>query len=165
MVAPLPDRWSIDYRSRKIPLKHGQLHGFFRRVLQLHLCLIYFFGGLAKSFGPGWWTGESIWRALAHPPFNVMAPESLVHWRALFPIASISTVLLEIAYPFLIWSRYTRRVWLPGILIMHVGIGLFMGMYLFGLVMIILNLAAFGSDLIRSDSAAAASNLPDPACP
>src|SRR5207249_1002629 len=48
MVAPLPDRWSMDYRSRKIPLKNGQLHGFFRRVLQLHLCLIYFFGGLAK---------------------------------------------------------------------------------------------------------------------
>jgi len=161
MVAPLPDRWSMDYRSRKIPLKNGQLHGFFRRVLQLHLCLIYFFGGLAKSFGAGWWTGESIWRAFAHPPFNVIAPETLVHWRFLFPIASISTVLLEIGYPFLMWPRYTRRVWLLGILIMHVGIGLLMRMYLFASIMIILNLAAFGPGLIRRRLVTAAPKLAD----
>lgn len=163
MVAPLPDSWSLDYRSRKVPLKNGQLQGFFRRILQLHLCLIYFFGGLAKSLGAGWWTGESIWRALAQPPFNVLAPETLVHWRFLFPIASVSVVLLEIAYPFLIWPRYTRRIWLVGILVMHLGIGLFMGMYLFATVMIVLNLAAFGTDLIRSDSATEVLKLPDPA--
>jgi hypothetical protein len=34
---------------------------------------------------------------------------------------------------------------------MHVGIGLTMGMYLFAFIMIILNLAAFGPDLIRAD--------------
>ena len=144
MLAPLPDRWSIDYRSRKIALKDRQLHGFFRRVLQLHLCLIYFFGGLAKCLGSGWWTGEAIWRALALPPFNVIAPEILVRWRILFPVASIGTALLEIGYCFFIWPRATRRLWLIGILFMHLAIGLAMGMYLFAIVMIVLNLAAFG---------------------
>jgi hypothetical protein len=32
---------------------------------------------------------------------------------------------------------------------MHIAIGLTMGLYLFSLIMIILNLAAFGPDLIR----------------
>jgi Vitamin K-dependent gamma-carboxylase len=151
MFAPLPDRWSIDHRSRNIALKDRQLHGFFRRVLQLHLCLIYFFGGLAKGLGIGWWTGESIWRALVHPPFNVIPSEILVRWRILFPIMSVATVLLEVAYPFFIWPRSTRRAWLIGIFAMHLGIGLGMGMYLFALVMIILNLAAFGSGVLWRD--------------
>jgi hypothetical protein len=43
--------------------------------------------------------------------------------------------------------KKTRLVWLVGILAMHVAIGLTMGMYLFALIMIILNLAAFGPDL------------------
>jgi len=52
--------------------------------------------------------------------------------------------LLEIGYVFLIWRRGIGRVWLIAVLIMHVGIGLTMGMYLFASIMIILNLAAFG---------------------
>ena len=36
---------------------------------------------------------------------------------------------------------------------MHVGIGLTMGMYLFAFIMIVLNVAAFGPDLIRTEHA------------
>jgi hypothetical protein len=60
---------------------------------------------------------------------------------------------LEIGYPFFIWNSKTRKIWLIGICAMHVGIGLTMGMYLFAFVMIVLNVAAFGS---RSDSHRAA---------
>jgi hypothetical protein len=42
--------------------------------------------------------------------------------------------------------KKTRFVWLVCILGMHIAIGLTMGMYLFALVMIVLNLAAFGAD-------------------
>jgi hypothetical protein len=42
--------------------------------------------------------------------------------------------------------KKTRLVWLVGILGMHIAIGLTMGMYLFALIMIVLNLAAFGID-------------------
>jgi hypothetical protein len=40
--------------------------------------------------------------------------------------------------------KKTRLVWLVCILAMHAAIGLLMGLYLFALVMIVLNLAAFG---------------------
>jgi hypothetical protein len=56
---------------------------------------------------------------------------------------------LEIGYPFFIWHEKTRKIWLIGICAMHVGIGLAMGMYLFAFVMIVLNVAAFGTGLIR----------------
>lgn len=144
MLSPLPDRCSVDYKFRKVGLKNPQLLGLFRRVLQIHLCIIYFFGGLAKFAGPGWWNGNSLWRALTQIPFNIISPEILVKWKDLFPLVGISVWLIEIGYPLLIWSKRTRNIWLICVIIMHVAIGLMMGMYLFALVMIVLNVAAFG---------------------
>jgi hypothetical protein len=149
MLSPLPDRSALDHRLRKIPLKNPDLHGFFRRVLQLHLCVIYFSGGIMKSLGKGWWTGESIWRALTRPPFNIVPPEWILSWKAILPLAGIAVCVLETGYVVFIWPKKTRPIWLIGIVGMHIGIGLTMGLYLFSLVMIILNLAAFGPDLIR----------------
>ncbi len=147
MLSPLPDRYSLDWRLRKSRSKDPQPLGFWHRVLQLHLCLIYFFSGLTKCLGSGWWNGSSVWRALIRPPFSVIDPEILVRWRYVFPIAGVCICLLETAYPLFIWSRSTRKTWLICICAMHAGIGLTMGMYLFALIMIILNVAAFGAVL------------------
>ena len=94
MLSPLPDRYSLDWRLRKSQPKNPQLLGFWRRVLQLHLCIIYFFSGLTKCLGRGWWNGSSVWRALIRPPFNVIDPEILVRWKYLFPVAGIFICLL-----------------------------------------------------------------------
>jgi hypothetical protein len=147
MLAPFPDRYALDRKLWNSPIKDRHLHGFFRRVLQLHLCLIYFFSGLAKCLGTGWWNGENMWRALTRPPFNVVPVHIVISWQALLPLAGIAVWTLEMGYPFLIWPRKTRAIWLVGVLAMHVAIGLTMGLYLFALIMIILNVAAFGSDL------------------
>jgi hypothetical protein len=144
MLSPLPDRYSLDRQWRHWPLKDRQLLGFFRRVLQAHLCLIYFFSGLTKCLGSGWWDGSNIWRALISPPSNIIAPELLVRLKYLFPVAGVFICILETGYPFLIWGRRTRKIWLICICGMHIAIGLTMGMYLFALVMIVLNAAAFG---------------------
>ena len=146
MISPLPDTLSLDRILRKATPKDPQFTGLLRRVLQIHLCIIYFFSGLSKCLGPGWWNGDSLWRALTHPPFNVIPPEILVKWSDLFPLVGISVWLIEIGYPVLIWTKKTRNVWLFFVVGMHLAIGLTMGMYLFALVMIVLNLAAFGPD-------------------
>jgi hypothetical protein len=151
MLSPLPDRFSIDGRLRDLRPQDPQFLGFWRRVVQLHLCIIYFFSGLSKCLGSGWWNGSSVWRALIRPPFNVIDPEILVRWNYLFPLAGILICLLEFGYPFLIWARRTRKIWVLSICGMHVAIGLMMGMYLFSLIMIVLNVAAFGSGLFRAE--------------
>jgi hypothetical protein len=146
MIAPLPDRWAADSWLRNRSRKDNHLQGFHRRILQLHLCLIYFFSGITKCAGAGWWNGTSIWNALIRPPFNLLSPETLIAWKHLFPILSISVCLLETAYPFFIWLRKTRVLWLVAVMTMHLAIGLAMGLYLFALVMITLNIAAFGAE-------------------
>jgi HTTM domain len=151
MLSPLPDRFSLDWRLRDLKPKDPRLLGFWRRVLQLHLCIIYFFSGLTKCLGSGWWDGSSVWRTLIRPPFNVVDPEILVRWKDLFPLAGIFVCLLEFGYPFFIWSSRTRKIWLFAICGMHLVIGVAMGMYLFSLVMIVLNVAAFGPGLFRTE--------------
>jgi hypothetical protein len=153
MLSPLPDRLSLDWRLREVRPKNPQLLGFWRRVLQLHLCIIYFFSGLAKCLGVGWWDGSNVWRALIRPPFNIIDAEILVRWKYLFPVAGILICLLEFGYPFFIWHSKTRKIWLIGICAMHAGIGLTMGMYLFAFIMIVLNVAAFGPNLMRIEDA------------
>jgi len=143
VVAPLP-KTSVFSRQPPNPANEDrQVFGFFQRVLQLHLCFIYFFGGLAKCVGPDWWNGGSLWRALTRPPFDQIALQVLVGWSAIFPVAGIFVCLIELCYPIFIWPRKTRDVWLLLVTGMHCAIGLMMGMYLFGFVMIVLNIAAF----------------------
>ena len=108
MLSPLPDRHSLDWRLRKLRVNDPQLLGFWRRVLQLHLSIIYFFSGLTKCLGTGWWDGSNVWRALIRPPFNIINPEILATWKYLFPLAGIFICLLEIGYPFFIWNSKTR---------------------------------------------------------
>jgi len=151
MLSPLPDQYSLDWRLRKLRPKDPQLLGFWRRILQLHLCIIYFFSGLTKCLGSGWWDGSNVWRALIRPPFNVINPEILATWKNLFPLAGMLICLLEFGYPFFIWSTRTRKIWLVSVCTMHVVIAVTMGMYLFSLVMIALNVAAFGPGLFRPE--------------
>jgi hypothetical protein len=152
MIAPLGDRLSLDsilwHRS-----SNKALLSFFRRILQIHLCFIYFFGGVSKLAGIGWWNGTSLWRALTVPPFHFVDPELVVHWKMLLPVAGLATCALELLYPIFIWPRRTRTFWLVSVCAMHFMIGLTMGMFLFAFIMIVLNVAAFASlELFRRDS-------------
>lgn len=145
MIGPLPDRFSLDCWIFLPPGKDPRLHGFFQRVLQLHLCLIYFFGGLTKCIGWGWWNGASLWRALTRPPFDAVPPEMLLAGRHLLPLLGVSVCVIEVTYPIFIYWRKTRLVWVLLVCAMHVMIGLTMRLHLFALIMIVLNLAAFAS--------------------
>jgi len=144
MLSPLPDHYSFDYWVAKTKPKNPQLLGFWRRVLQVHLCFVYFIGGLAKCLGNGWWDGSNLWRSLIRTPFNLVSPDILVRFKYILPLLGALICLLEVSYPIFIWLKKTRWIWLGCILAMHAAIGLTMGLYLFALVMMVMNLAAFG---------------------
>jgi hypothetical protein len=148
MLCPLPDHYSLDSRIWKTTSADPRRIGFHLRVLQIHLCLIYFFAGLAKCLGAGWWNGNSIWRALTRSPFDVLPAEFLLRWSFLLPLLGIGICILEVGYPFFIWPKKTRRLWLVSVLAMHVGIGATMGLHLFAFILIVLNVAGFGPDLL-----------------
>ncbi len=160
VLAPFPKPWSWDGWKDATGFANPERLGFHRRILQLHLCLIYFFSGLTKCLGAGWWNGENLWRALTSPPFAKLPIEIVGTVIPLLPAIGIVICLLEPSYAFLIWPSWSRRPVLAGICAMHLAIGLLMGMYLFALVMLILNLAAFGVAGSRREIGDAAETAP-----
>jgi len=147
MFAPLPDRFALDYVRKKPPLPNHYRTDVCQRVLQLHICIVYFFSGLTKSLGIGWWNGTSFWRAITSPPFDVIPAHTWAILTPVLPLLGIGVFVLEIGYPVFIWLRRTRLIWFSAIIAMHVAIGLTMGLYLFAFVMIVLNFAAFGPNV------------------
>ena len=143
MIAPLPDRWSLDRWWHSSTCADTHVLGFHRRLLQVHLCLVYFFSGLTKSFGAGWWNGNNAWYALTLPSYAMWPISWVAKLAPVLPAIGIFVFALELSYPFLIWPKRTRYFVLTAICALHGAIGLLMGMWLFAFVMLVLNLAAF----------------------
>jgi len=114
------------------------------RGLQLYLCIAYFGAGVAKAMGVQWWNGEAVFRAIlltAGAPYQVIW---LAHFPWLARLSSWGTLVLEIGYPFFIWPKRTRRLWIILTLSMHLGIAIFLGLVSFSAVMAVLTFCAFG---------------------
>jgi hypothetical protein len=113
------------------------------RVLQLHLCIVYFATGIEKASGTQWWTGEAIWRALMWPDLGQLDISWLPQVPWLAALACWGTLLVEVGYALLVWPPQTRKAWVLATVGLHVGIGVAMGLVSFAAVMIVLNVAAF----------------------
>ena len=119
------------------------------RLIQVHLCVIYFFSGCAKLLGASWWEGTALWGAAANGQYRTLD----LTWLAAHPIAvnllTLATLFWEVSYPALVWPRLTRRLVLAMAVLVHLGIGLSMGMMEFGLAMIVANLAFVPAAILR----------------
>ncbi len=111
------------------------------RLIQVHLCLIYFFAGLGKLQGETWWNGQAIWYSVASYEYQTLDLTWLADHMGWVSLLTLVTVFWEVTYPALIWSRLTRPIVLLIAVLTHLGIGLAMGMMTFGLVMLVANLS------------------------
>ena len=126
--------------------KKKDLHKYMIILLQFHLCLVYFFAGLGKLVGTDWWDGNALWTVINTfgVDFFKTRAEFFLGWTPILQALSILTVIVELFYPILIYYKRTRIFTLVSVIAMHAGIGIVMGFYTFGLVLIIMNLVAFG---------------------
>jgi hypothetical protein len=120
------------------------------RLIQVHLCIVYLFGGITKLKGTMWWDGSAVWFALANQEYQTVDLTWLGQWPWLIALMTHLTVFWETFYPVLIWPRLTRPVMLIMAVAVHGGIALFLGMSTFGLAMLIGNLAFIAPERIES---------------
>ncbi|MFM8251971.1 MAG: HTTM domain-containing protein [Planctomycetota bacterium] len=111
------------------------------RLIQVHLCIVYLFGGISKLKGTMWWDGSAVWFALANQEYQTWDLLWLGQWPWLIALLTHLTVFWETFYPVLIWPRLTRPVMLIMAVAVHGGIALCLGMPTFGLAMLIANLS------------------------
>jgi len=124
--------------------KNVEIFFNYQTVLQIHLCIAYFFSGLAKALDSGWWNGKSVWNALVSIDSNYY-PVPII-----YIVGGILTVLLELSYPILVNFKKTRKIILAAMVLMHLFIALMMELYAFSIIMIVWNVAAFGElDLVK----------------
>ncbi len=114
------------------------------RILQLHVCIIYLASGVAKSLGEQWWNGEAVWRAVMSSPLDGPIDCSFlatVPWLA--KGLCWMTLALEAGVVAFVWHPRLRKLWLLGIVGMHMSIALLMNLWTFSATMIVFDLAAF----------------------
>ncbi len=119
------------------------------RLIQLHLCVIYLFGGIAKMRGEMWWDGSAVWYAVANLEYQSIDMTWLVHYPGFIALLSHLTVFWETFYCALVWPRQTRPVVLAVAVAVHGGIACCLGMITFGLAMLIVNLAFVPPELVH----------------
>jgi Vitamin K-dependent gamma-carboxylase len=143
-IGPSGDALSVDrWRARR---RRGAAAGpaapsvganLAQRLIQVHMCVIYSFAGISKLQGPAWWDGEAMWLALANLEYQTVDMTWLAWYPWLLNVATHVSVLWEISFCVLIWRPLWRPLVLAGAVALHVGIGAFLGMWTFGLIMLV----------------------------
>ncbi|MEN9610449.1 MAG: hypothetical protein RLZZ628_1263 [Bacteroidota bacterium] len=135
---------SVDnYLFKRQNLKNSLIGNISIRVLQIHLCIIYFMSGLNKTFGASWYNGEAIWRAVMQPPLSHIDFSFLATYPFI-PIAiGFGTLFIELSYPILIWIKPVNKYFLGMVVLMHIGIAVALQLWFFAGIMILWNLVAY----------------------
>lgn len=119
------------------------------RLIQVHLCVIYLFGGLAKAKGMMWWDGTAMWYAVASLEYQSWELTWMIRHETLTRTLTHVTLFWEVSYAALIWPKATRPIVLAIAVAAHAGIALFLGMITFGLGMLFANLAFVPATLTK----------------
>jgi hypothetical protein len=154
-IGPSGDAYSLDrwLKGRKtgapLPVRQTWTANLAIRLIQIHMCVIYLFAGMAKFTGPAWWDGTALWMAFGNMEYQSMDMTWMAHYPLLINIMTHVTVFWEISYSALIWPRLTRPVVLILAIPLHMGIAICLGMITFGLAMLIGNMAFLSPEFVR----------------
>ncbi|MEY4835053.1 MAG: hypothetical protein RI980_1168 [Bacteroidota bacterium] len=114
------------------------------RLMQIQLCIIYFFGGIGKLLGFDWFDGNSIWLSM-----NLYMNDELLDVIApyipnvIYKLIALHILFSELFFPLLVYYSKTKKWIIYNIIILHLGISFVIGLHTFSFCMIIFNIIAF----------------------
>jgi hypothetical protein len=140
---------------------------FALRLMQVHLCIIYLVSALSKFRGAAWWDGTALWLTLATYEFSLMRFETYENalrwltqhrwlWEILMTAGTWFALAVELGFPFAVWYRRGRWPMLTAAFLLHLGIGVLMGLMTFSLMYLTLLLSFVPGDAVRRALAATA---------
>ena len=157
VIGPCGGRFSVDAWMRKKREQGGQAAtkplesisaNIAIRLIQIHMCVIYFFAGARKLLGASWWDGSAMWLSIANSEYQTVDLTWMARLPVVLALLTHVIVLFELSYCVLIWNRLTRPIVLLTAVLMHMGIATCLGMATFGLAMLIGNLAFIAPQFI-----------------
>jgi hypothetical protein len=123
-------------RKRNVQVHSDLFTNMFYRLIQIQLTAIYMWSGFEKLKGASWWDGTALWTVLANPQMVIFDMTWTRHVPLAIAAVTISTVLFEIYFPFLIFSKATRSLALVLGLFFHLGIGVLVSLWSFSALML-----------------------------
>lgn len=124
--------------SRSLREASNLFHNLALAALACQVFFVYVAGALYKAGGLPWQNGSAIYSPLATDRFGTWPwlSEIVTANGALVATLTWGSLLLQLAFPFMLLATPTRRVALVGIWCFHIGIGVLMGLPWFSLTMI-----------------------------
>jgi hypothetical protein len=118
----------------------------------LQVCVLYMATGLFKVQGARWQDGTVLYYVLQVKEYQAWPSLSQFIYMNSITITLFAylTVFVEVAFPFLMLHRVSRRIGLVAIMGMHVGIGVLMGLPFFSLTMIVTDMLFIRDATYRS---------------
>jgi predicted DCC family thiol-disulfide oxidoreductase YuxK len=107
------------------------------RLMQIQMAVLFLYSGIEKIRGDEWWNGDALWWAFTTTEFYhgpLLALFAQQYW--LVTVGTYATIVIEIAFPFLIWQRATRPYLLAAAIFLHVGFAVLLGLVYFSFIMI-----------------------------
>jgi predicted DCC family thiol-disulfide oxidoreductase YuxK len=107
------------------------------RLMQIQMAVIFFYSAISKLHSDIWLSGDAVWIVFASDDYyhsTMLGILASHYWLA--NLATYGTILIEIAFPFLIWQRSTRPYLLAAAIFLHLQFALLMGLFYFSFVMI-----------------------------
>jgi hypothetical protein len=146
----LIEKWRARRRGEpEPPVQPSASANFAIRMLQIHFCFIYLSSGFSKLAGNTWWSGTALEGTFLNYTFAPMDVPAFMAgltwlarhrwlWSAFMTFGVVFTFWTEIGLPFLIWDRRWKWFMICCAVLLHTGIGLFMGLVMFSVLMIVL---------------------------
>jgi predicted DCC family thiol-disulfide oxidoreductase YuxK len=119
-----------------LPPYSSAMAGACTRLIQLQMAILFFYSATSKLKYEEWWSGDALWLVFTmadyfHPFITGLIAQH--YW--LSAVGTYATILIEIAYPFLIWQQRTRPYMLAAALFLHFMFALLMSLIFFALAM------------------------------
>src|SRR5947199_374654 len=101
------DRWLAARRGAAAPAPSASAN-LALRLINVHMCVVYFFAGVSKLQGEAWWTGEAMWRAFANLEYQSVDMTWLAWHPWLLDLSTHISVLWALSFCLLIWRTPLR---------------------------------------------------------
>jgi hypothetical protein len=125
------------------------LHNGAMFAILAQICILYFWSGFYKVTGDVWQHGTALYFILRTDEFSIPPLSGMIYQSAtLVTLLTYSTLLFQMAFPFLMWNRLLKPFLFVIAAAFHVGIAVMMGLVLFSATMIVMDIALFDDSAI-----------------
>ncbi|CDR29228.1 HTTM domain-containing protein [Staphylococcus schweitzeri] len=114
------------------------IHNFAVYACIIQICIVYFVSALYQVNGEKWFNGTALYYITQVDIFsNPNLDFLLTNNDIVMSVLTYFSVIIKIAFPFLIFNKNIKLVIVLLIIMFHIGIGIFMGLVTFALTMIL----------------------------